>query len=84
MFMELKQHQSDENLVNKRSVEWHGHGGVAELGPQLSSVQRKSHKTSFISCELFLPAYLSVTTLCGDISPNELMLSHFMHNLLKC
>lgn len=23
-------------------------------------------------------------SLCGDISPNELMLSHFMHNLLKC
>ena len=84
MFMELKQHQSDEHSKQEEcGMAWAWRGGQGR-DPQLFISTRKSHKTSFISCELFLPAYLCVTTLCGDISPNELMLSHFMHNLLKC
>ena len=68
MFMELKQHQSGEHSKQEdrgMACAWRGGQG---RDPQFFISTRKSHRTSFISCELFLPAYLCVTILCVGTS----------------
>ena len=67
-------------------MECHGRGEVARAGtPSFSSAQEHHVKlhSYHVTCS-FLLASLCYYSPCGDPSPNELMLSHFMHNLPKC
>ena len=63
MFVELKLHQSGEcSKQEEHGMPWAWRGGQGR-DPQLFISTRTSHKTSFISCDLFLPACLSVLLL---------------------